>query len=88
MPPETRRIMPTVFSDDELRALDVPVLLLIGEQEVLYDPAKALVRARQLMPKFEGELVPDCKHDMCISQYQSVELRVLDFLNDNSVGTV
>ncbi len=47
LPPETMRIMPSVFSDDELRALHVPVLLLIGDHEVIYDPAKALARARR-----------------------------------------
>lgn len=83
MPPETRRIMPTVFTDDELRTLHMPVLLLIGEHEVLYDAAAALNRARRLMPNCEGELVPDCKHDMYISQHQIVEPRVLDFLNGN-----
>ena len=36
--PETARIMPGVFSDDELHALQVPELLLIGDCEVIYDP--------------------------------------------------
>ena len=85
MPPETARIMPSVFSDDELRALHVPVLLLIGEREVIYDPAKALARARALLPNFEGELVPQSSHDMCASQYQIVDARVLDFLNSNKL---
>jgi pimeloyl-ACP methyl ester carboxylesterase len=83
MPPETARIMPRVFSDGELRALPVPVLLLYGDREVMYDPAKALARARALLPNFEGELVPQSSHDMCSSQYRIVDRRVLDFLNDN-----
>jgi pimeloyl-ACP methyl ester carboxylesterase len=76
------RIMPTVFSDDELRALRVPVLLLIGENEVIYDAAEALARARRLIPDCRGELVPRCKHDMCFSQHQIVDARVLDFLKE------
>jgi pimeloyl-ACP methyl ester carboxylesterase len=83
LPMETMRIMPGVFSDEELRALDMPVLLLIGDSEVIYDPTKAMARARQLIPNFEGELVPRCSHDMCSSQYQIVDARVLNFLNDN-----
>lgn len=83
LPQETMRVMPTVFSDDELRALHVPVLLLIGDREVIYDPAKALARARALLPNFEGELVPRSSHDMCSSQHRIVDERVLDFLNDN-----
>ena len=58
MSTETMRVMPTVFSDEELGALRPPVLLLIGENEVIYDPAKALARARRLIPDLEGELVP------------------------------
>ena len=58
VPPETARVMPTVFSDDELRAMRVPTLLLIGDHEVISDPATALARARRLIPDFEGELVP------------------------------
>jgi pimeloyl-ACP methyl ester carboxylesterase len=81
--PETARVMPSVFSDDELRALHVPVLLLIGENEVIYDAAKALARARALLPNLEGELVPRCNHDMCFSQHRIVDTRVLDFLSDN-----
>ena len=80
---ETARVLPDVFSDDELRALHVPVLLLIGDGEVIYDPAKALARAQALIPNFEGELVPRSNHDMCGSQYRIVDVRVLDFLNNN-----
>jgi len=83
MPPETARIAANVFSDDELRAQQVPVLLLIGEREVMYDPAKALARARALIPEIEGDLVPHSSHEMCSSQYRIVDARLLDFLNDN-----
>ena len=83
MPPESARIMPGVFSDEELRAVHVPVLLLIGDREVIYDPAKALARARALLPNFEGDLVPQSSHNMCGSQHRIVDARVLDFLNDN-----
>ncbi len=80
---ESMRLMPEVFSDNELRALRMPVLLLIGENEVIYNPAKALARALQFIPALEGELVPRSKHDMCSSQYKYVDMRVLEFLNGN-----
>ena len=85
-PLETARIMPGVFSDEELRALRVPALLLIGEHEVIYDAVKALARARALIPDFEGDLVPGGNHDMCGSHYKIVDARVLDFLNGNRKG--
>jgi pimeloyl-ACP methyl ester carboxylesterase len=78
--PETVRVMPTVFSDDELRGIRVPTLLLIGDHEVISNPARALTRARRLIPDFHGDLVPRSSHDMCISQYRIVDARVLAFL--------
>jgi pimeloyl-ACP methyl ester carboxylesterase len=71
MPPETLRVVPTVFSDDQLRAIRVPTLLLIGEHEVVCDPAAALARARELFPDIR-ELVSGCRHDMCFSQHRIV----------------
>ena len=79
--------MPTVFTDEELQALHMQVLLLIGENEVIYNAAKALDRARQLIPNFDGALVPQCSHNMCSSQHRSVDARVLDFLNDRNDST-
>jgi pimeloyl-ACP methyl ester carboxylesterase len=82
-PSKTRPIEANVFSDDELRTLDVPALLLIGENEVMYDAAEVLDRARCLIPNFEGELVPQCSHEMSFSQYPIVNARALDFLHAN-----
>jgi pimeloyl-ACP methyl ester carboxylesterase len=73
-------IMPTVFSDTNLRALHVPTLLLLGDREVIYDAATALARARRLLPDFQGDLLPASSHDMCFSQHQLVNARILDFL--------
>ena len=80
MPIETARVMPAVVSDDALRTMKVPTLLLIGDREVISNPARALERARHLLPDFEGELVPDCSHDMVSSRRDIVDARVLDFL--------
>jgi pimeloyl-ACP methyl ester carboxylesterase len=82
VPVETLRVMPVMFSEKQLRAMRVPTLLLVGEQEVIYDPATALDRARRLFPEIQGELVPRSRHDMCASQHRIVDARVLDFLND------
>ena len=80
MPIETARVMPAVVSDEALRAMRVPTLLLIGDHEVISDPAQALERANRLIPDFEGELVAGCRHDMCASRHDIVDARVLEFL--------
>jgi pimeloyl-ACP methyl ester carboxylesterase len=80
--PETARVMPTVFSDDELRAMRIPTLLLIGDHEVISNPGTALTRARRLIPDIQGELVRHSSHEMCLSQHRIVNARVLDFLKN------
>jgi pimeloyl-ACP methyl ester carboxylesterase len=81
IPRETLRVMPTLFSDHQLQAMRVPTLLLMGDHEVICDPATALARARRLFPDIQGELVPRSSHDMCLSQHRIVDARVLDFLS-------
>ena len=85
MPKDTMRVnrdAANPLSDNELRSLHMPVLLLFGDGEVIYDPAQAFDRARRLIPRFEGELIPRCRHDMCFSQSRIVDARVLDFLEE------
>jgi pimeloyl-ACP methyl ester carboxylesterase len=48
---------PGVLSDDELRAIDVPVLLITGARSALLTPAEARARG-QLMPHAEVAIVP------------------------------
>jgi pimeloyl-ACP methyl ester carboxylesterase len=80
VPVETLRVLPVMFPDDRLRAMHVPTLLLIGDQEVVCDPTTALARARRLFPDVRAELVPQSSHDMCFSRCRIVDARVLDFL--------
>jgi pimeloyl-ACP methyl ester carboxylesterase len=87
MPRETLRIMPIMVPDDQLREMRVPTLLLVGDHEVICDPARALARARRLFPDVQGGLVPRSSHDMCFSQHRIVDARVLDFLNSSASQT-
>ena len=93
MPRDTMRVnrdAANALADDELRSLHMPVLLLFGDGEVIYDPAQAFDRARRLIPHVERELIPGCRHDMCFSQSRIVDARVLEFLKkrgDQQAGT-
>ena len=60
--------------------MQVPTLLLIGQQGAYYDPKVALERARRLIRNFEGELLPRASHEMTISQHEIVDRRLLEFL--------
>ena len=48
---------PAVLTDDELRAIDVPVLLVTGARSALLTPAQARARG-SLMPRAEVAVVP------------------------------
>ncbi|HMF98764.1 MAG TPA: alpha/beta hydrolase [Vicinamibacterales bacterium] len=80
IPQETARVMPTVFSDGELRSVRMPALVLFGDHEVICDPATALARAIRLIPDCRGELVSGPRHEMCVSHHRIVNARILDFL--------
>jgi pimeloyl-ACP methyl ester carboxylesterase len=57
-----RTPMPTLFTDDQLRSLDIPVLALIAGRSVMLDAARAAARARNLWPRGQVELWPDASH--------------------------
>jgi pimeloyl-ACP methyl ester carboxylesterase len=72
-------IMPCTFSDEELRQVQQPVLLLIGDQDRL-NPPKALVRARLTIPHLEGEIIRHAGHFLNMEHPGQVDARVLRFL--------
>ena len=73
---------PDIFSDDELRSVPVPTLLLIGQEEVIYDPVASVERARKLIPHLEADLIPQASHDLAYYQAKVVDERILRFLED------
>jgi pimeloyl-ACP methyl ester carboxylesterase len=57
-----RTPMPKLFTDDELRSLDIPVLALIAGRSVIHDAARAAARARNLLSRGQVELWADASH--------------------------
>jgi pimeloyl-ACP methyl ester carboxylesterase len=56
------RVYPREFSDDELKAIKVPTLLILGNKEMVYSPTKAAERASRILPNSKVILLPDCGH--------------------------
>ena len=73
-------IMPAVLSVAELREIRAPTLLLIAEQERLYDPQATLRLALERMPALEGAIVPAAHHLAAMSQPDDVNARIIAFL--------
>ncbi len=74
--------LPGVFTDDELRRINTPTLLLLGDKEVCFDPHAAWDRAKNLLPNVQGEIMPKVGHALTMEQPEIVNARILSFLAD------
>ena len=57
-----RAPMPKVFTDEQLRSLEIPVLAFLAGRSVIHDAARAAARARNLLPRGEIELWREASH--------------------------
>jgi len=72
-----------VFTDDEIRQLNAPTMLLMGQYEATCDPHKVIERARRLIPNLcRAELVPGVGHGMTGENPDEVHRRIFAFLDE------
>jgi pimeloyl-ACP methyl ester carboxylesterase len=76
-------MFPTVYTDEELRQVELPTLLLIGDREKIYNPDKAIDRARRWMPDLTAEIIPNAAHTLNMEQPETINARILGFLSGN-----
>ena len=57
-----RSAMPKLFTDDQLRSLDIPVLAFIAGRSVIHDAKRVAARARNLLPDGKVEFWADASH--------------------------
>jgi pimeloyl-ACP methyl ester carboxylesterase len=74
-----RHWSPTVFSDEELRRIRTPILLLIGDHEVIYQPEQAIERATRLVSGLKAEIVPNANHIAEYTAAEAVNQKILGF---------
>jgi pimeloyl-ACP methyl ester carboxylesterase len=74
------RTVPRVFRDDELRKIKAPLLLLIGDHEVIYRPEAVIRRATQLVPDLKAEMVPNANHSAQYTAPDFVNAKMVEFL--------
>jgi pimeloyl-ACP methyl ester carboxylesterase len=73
-------VPPRTFTDLEFRLLTMPVLLLVGDHEYLYDGAAAVDRANRVLPNGRAELLIDCNHAIVSDRTDAVRDLLDDFL--------
>ena len=75
------RVFPRVYSRDEFKQIEAPMLLIIGDHERIYSPDAAIEAAIQLVPGIATELIPDAHHVAAIAQPLRVNTSILSFLS-------
>lgn len=73
-------VMPTTMSDQELRSIRVPTLLLVGENETVCCAKRVIERVQTIAPQIRAELIPNAGHDLPIAQRALMTRKVLEFL--------
>ena len=79
---QQRAVFPDVFSDTALGKVDAPVLVLIGDREIIYDPRAALARADTSLPHAQTELVEGAGHLLNLQMPDLINDRLLAFLDE------
>jgi pimeloyl-ACP methyl ester carboxylesterase len=69
------------LSDNELQRLDMPALVLIGEQDIINN-SRSLERARAIMPNVQTEIVKDAGHFLSLDRAEYVNGSILHFLEE------
>lgn len=68
------------FSDDELKSLTMPTLVLVGDEDVINDE-DIFKKVKNLLPHSETGVIPDAGHFLSIDQADTVNQIILDFLS-------
>jgi len=69
-----------VFSKSDFRRVKAPVLLLIGEKEILYAAHTVLEIAKRRLPGLSGAVISGADHLASLSAPEAVNSRLLEFL--------
>jgi pimeloyl-ACP methyl ester carboxylesterase len=80
------KVYPRSFKDEELKALSMPVLALIGDKESIYSPKEAASRAERLIPDAKVVILKDCDHAMPIDAPDPAAAAIIDFAGQRREG--
>lgn len=74
------QVFPRVYSKEEFTQIKVSVLLILGEQDAIYNNLQSAIRsAKELIPNVEIEVIPNAHHITALAQPEKVNQRILKF---------
>jgi pimeloyl-ACP methyl ester carboxylesterase len=68
------------FSEEDLKKIKIPVLVLIGDHDVI-NSEKSLLRANEFISKAKTETIKNAGHFLSIDQAEDVSKKIIIFLN-------
>ncbi|MBS2538799.1 alpha/beta fold hydrolase [Catenulispora sp. NF23] len=79
----SRRPAARVFTDEELGAINLPVLVLVGKRSALLRPRRVADRATRLIPKVRTRILPKAGHGLNLEQPDIVNDEMSRFIEDH-----
>lgn len=73
---------PYIFTNQELSEIKTPMLLMLGEDEVMYNPLEAFKYAEDSSPNLTVELVRGVGHLMSMENPQYINNQIFNFFNN------
>jgi pimeloyl-ACP methyl ester carboxylesterase len=74
------QVFPRMYSKDEFSQIKAQVLLLLGEEEAIYNNLGTAVRsARELIPNLKVEMIPNAHHVAAVANPEEVNQKLLQF---------
>jgi pimeloyl-ACP methyl ester carboxylesterase len=75
------RVFPRVYHKEEMAAIRAPVLLVLGEREVIYGDLSSAIRGgKDMIPEVRVAVIPEAHHITALARPDDVNRELLDFL--------
>jgi pimeloyl-ACP methyl ester carboxylesterase len=75
-----RHSFPSLFSDEELSEIRTPILLLVGDHEVIYKPQLVIERASRAVAGLKAKIIPNANHNAEYTAADAVNREIISFL--------
>lgn len=74
------QVFPRVYSKEEFTQIKAKVLLILGEQEAIYNNLQSAIRsAQELIPEVQIEIIPTAHHVTAVANPEKVNQKLLEF---------